>query len=156
MKVIFLDIDGVLNSKRYDEEKGADGGIMDPTRLELLKMLVEETEAEIVLSSSWRQGWSRSENACYGSGKRIYTEFVNAHIDVYDKTPYLGLFADRTREIKEWLEDNPETENFVILDDIQFGWNDLEDHVVRTHYRVGRGLEERHVQMAIKILNAED
>ena len=155
MKVIFLDIDGVLNSKRYDNESGINRKVMDPTRLDLLRYIVDETEAEIVLSSSWRQGWSKSENACSRSGKMIYDEFVAAHIDIYDKTPYFGIGADRSKEIKAWLEENPPVESFVILDDIQYGWGDLEDHVVRTRYDIGRGLEEKHVKMAISILNAE-
>ncbi|MBE6544233.1 MAG: hypothetical protein E7675_07505 [Ruminococcaceae bacterium] len=152
MKVIFLDIDGVMNSKSYDLERKSDKGIMDPTRVELLKKIIDKTGAEIVLTSSWRRGWSRYENACFGGGKILWQEFSRAYIEVYDKTDELG---DRTKEVKAWLEDNPETEEFVILDDIHFGWEDLDDRVVKTSYYTGRGLEEHHVNEAVKILNGE-
>jgi len=114
--------------------------------------LIDKTGAEIVLTSSWRRGWSRYENACFGGGKILWQEFSRAYIEVYDKTDELG---DRTKEVKAWLEDNPETEEFVILDDIHFGWEDLDDRVVKTSYYTGRGLEEHHVNEAVKILNGE-
>lgn len=152
MKVIFLDIDGVMNSQKYDLEKGNDGGIMDPTRLDLLKELIDETQAEVVLTSSWRHNWSFHEAACFGSGKRIFRELFAHGIRAYDKTP--SLFSDRTQEIKAWLEDNPDAESFVILDDIPFGWEDLEPYVVKTNYRIGRGLEAEHIEKAIQILNS--
>ena len=47
----------------------------------------------------------------------------------------------------------PDAEEFVIIDDIQFGWQDLDGKVVKTNFRIGRGLEERHVLAAIGILN---
>ena len=37
MKVIFLDIDGVLNSAIYERDKRKDQGNIDETRLPLLK-----------------------------------------------------------------------------------------------------------------------
>lgn len=52
MKVIFLDIDGVLNSFIYDLERKEGETAIDHTRLPLLKRIVDETGAIIVLSSS--------------------------------------------------------------------------------------------------------
>ena len=153
MKVIFLDIDGVMNSKIFDREKGDIFMIMDPTRLELLRELVEKTNAEIVLSSSWRSGWEKEECDCTSDvGIKLWNEFAEADIYVYDKTPE-GYYS-RAREIKAWLNEN-EVESFVILDDIAYGWEELDDNVVRTCYSIGRGLEKRHVDEAIMILNGE-
>ena len=59
MKVIFLDIDGVLNSDEYIHKarklgfKGIEEEI-DIEKVELLKKAVEQTGARVVLSSSWR------------------------------------------------------------------------------------------------------
>ncbi len=149
MNVVFLDIDGVLNSNSFDNEKN-DDRIMDPTRLELLKELLDEVEAEVVLTSSWRTMWAPHEDLCMGSGKKLFREFAELGIYIYDKTP--SLFDGRAQEIKEWLGENPETESFVILDDIAFGWEDLDPYVVKTNYRIGRGLEKRHIEKALKIL----
>jgi histidinol phosphatase-like enzyme len=52
MKVIFLDIDGVLNSSHYFQTRTSKDIDIDVTRLPLLKRLIDETEANIVLSSS--------------------------------------------------------------------------------------------------------
>mgnify|MGYP003308514771 CR=1 FL=1 len=48
MKVIFLDIDGVLNSVRYDRERTPEQGNVDETRLPLLKRIVDAAQAQIV------------------------------------------------------------------------------------------------------------
>lgn len=151
MKVIFLDIDGVLNSKIFDKEKDS-FDIMDPTRLVLLKKIVDETGAEIVLTSSWRHGWAIQECDCQSDAAiKIWNEFANANIFIMDKTT--EEYYSRTEQIKEWLSKNPEVESYVILDDIQFGWEELEGRVVKTHYLIDRGLEDRHVKEAIEILN---
>lgn len=57
--VIFLDIDGVLNSNfwndRHQTEIG-DGTLIDEEKIKLLAHLVRETNSEIVLHSGWRFG----------------------------------------------------------------------------------------------------
>ena len=47
---------------------------------------------------------------------------------------------------------NRDVDAFVIIDDIKFGWYELAPFVVNTDYRIGRGLEQRHIEKAIKIL----
>lgn len=59
MKVIFLDIDGVLNTNS-DREISND-------KLKLLSELVSKTGAEIVLSSSWRNWWNHPKTNIPGS-----------------------------------------------------------------------------------------
>ena len=56
MKVIFLDIDGVLNSIKFDRLRMRDGrsDFIDESRLPLLKQIVDSTNAVIVLSTTWR------------------------------------------------------------------------------------------------------
>ena len=61
MKVIFLDIDGVLNSDayavRYQEEILREKGyhiFVDPEAVNRVKKICDETGAKIILSSSWR------------------------------------------------------------------------------------------------------
>ena len=58
MKIIFLDIDGVLNCRN---SKSSCFGIMgvDNIKVEVLKSIVDKSGAKIVLISSWRIGWKR-------------------------------------------------------------------------------------------------
>ena len=52
MKILFLDIDGVLNSWRYDQERISLQDNIDETRLPLLSRIVSSTNTKIVLTSS--------------------------------------------------------------------------------------------------------
>ena len=62
IKVIFLDIDGVLNSeksinknlKKFGKEKGQHALMPDRSHIKLLNHIIKETNCKIVLSSSWR------------------------------------------------------------------------------------------------------
>ena len=150
MKIVFLDIDGVLNSAEYDLSRGEKDGNIDITRLPLIKRIVENTGAKIVLSSSWRKLWEADKTLCSAEGLEIDNAFSSAGLEIFDKTPIMGL---RSQEIACWLENHPETERFVILDDMLFGWGELSDYLVRTDGAVGRGLENQHVERAIEILN---
>ena len=90
---------------------------------------------------------------CDDIGREINALFAAYGLPIYDKTPVLPE-NDRAEEVRLWLKEHNDTENFAILDDIAFGWGeDLQDHLVRTNCRVGRGLEDEHVRKAIAILS---
>ena len=150
MKIIFLDIDGVLNSRQYDSGRSMAEGNIDVSRLLLLKQLVEQTGAKIVLTSSWRRHWDRAGECTDEIGKELEDTFGRFGICLYDKTPELE--KDRSKEINEWLAMNRDFNAFVVIDDIKFGWYELAPFVVNTDYHIGRGLEQRHIEKAIKIL----
>lgn len=150
MKVIFLDIDGVLNSVAYDRERTTKEGNIDVSRLPLVKQIVDATDAKIVLSSTWRIHWEAEETLCDSIGKALNHTFQMAGLSIADKTPVLS--HNRQQEILSWLQKHPQVQNYVILDDIFGGWGELEPHLVKTNSRIGRGLEERHVSAAIRIL----
>lgn len=158
MKVIFLDIDGVLNSRRYDEERipGTSFNI-DETRLPLVKEIVDKTSALIVLSSTWRHKLYENIRPRNGEGTRLLMIFEKYSLKISYITPDVGKLASRPSEISAWLaERGDEVEAFAILDDAFGGWGALSDHLVKTDYRIGRGLERRHVDAAIALLNAEN
>ena len=66
---------------------------------------LDETGAKVVLSSSWRYTRKAQNLKELLANFEIYTE----------STPY--IHGKRGLEIKQWLLDNPEVEDFVILDD---------------------------------------
>lgn len=155
MKIIFLDIDGVLNSVRYDRQRTIDQGNIDETRLQLIKKLVDATEARIVLTSSWRKHWEKDISKRDAIGRDINEVFAKYHLTIYDKTECLPN-NDRAEEIRKWLKLQGNIEAFVIFDDIAFGWgNDLQEHLIKTNPRIGFGLEEKHIQEAIELLKCK-
>ena len=150
MKVIFLDFDGVLNSEKYVRNFSGYGVIIDPTRMALLKHIIDKTKAKIVLSTSWREHWEQCTGKCNDTGKEINKIFNEFNLSIFDKTPSIG--GNREDEIESWLKSNPETENFVVLDDRFLDSPIIRGHFVKTdNYR--SGISEENVNEAIKILN---
>lgn len=150
MKVIFLDFDGVLNTEKYVSSCGHFGLVIDPSRLELLKGIVDATDAKIVLSTSWREHWDKDAQKCDETGREINEIFGRAELTVYDKTPTISRF--REDEIETWLKVNSNVENFVILDDRFLDSQKLRGHFVKTSGRI-QGLNEECVKSAVHILN---
>ena len=110
MKIIFLDVDGVLNTANLIETMGINA--IGDHFLERLDKIISETGAEIVLSSTWRL-------------------IPNAKNVLEDKLSSKGMFLldstvelrknfspePRSKEIAEWLIRHPEVEKFAIIDD---------------------------------------
>lgn len=147
MKVIFLDIDGVLNSKRFFLGSKIDSKI-DPNCVSQLNTLIEETGAKIVISSSWRITHSKKEIrealAEHGFKGSIigYTETL----DVWGNGP-----APRGVEIKSFLQKNNRIKNYVILDDESDMLFDQRNNFVQTSG--DEGLTQNDVSKCIEILS---
>lgn len=149
-KIIFLDFDGVLNSEQYIRKCGGYGVVIDPAKMVLLKQIVEATAAEVVLSTSWREHWSQDTAQCDGTGTQINHIFRKYGLRIFDKTPQ--LHTRREEEIRNWLDEHPEVENFVVLDDMLLSGEFLTGHFVKISAYFG-GMDETDVQNAIEILN---
>ena len=150
MKIIFLDIDGVLNSRLYDLKRGENDGNIDQSRLVLLKQLVDKTGAKIVLTTSWRRHWDPSGKNTDEIGKELEATFLQCGLQLYDRTDEID--GVRAKEVEEWLSAHTDVESFVIFDDIKFGWGRLDENAVKTDYRIGLGIEEKHIEKALEIL----
>lgn len=160
-KVIFLDIDGVLNDEGREVSKGI---YINPEMVRWLRFIVNETNAEIVLTSSWRYlygsyalgGFTGADE----SMEQLLKTFDSMCLQVPGATPmfFNGPYG-RPYEIRTWLSQRPEVESFVILDDETFWlWNWLEHNFVCTTVRNedGRetiGLDEKGARRAVRILN---
>ena len=110
IKVIFLDIDGVVNSE--ETLKRTKGGILgiDPYLVSIFNRIIFATDAKIVLSSSWRHS---------KEGRDEVRQQIMDFIDVTPRMPLLGgsETMERGKEIKAWLDKHPEVEKYAILDD---------------------------------------
>lgn len=143
LKVIFLDVDGVLNRNSTTERFGPYIGI-DLELVENLKYILEETGAKIVLSSTWRleDNSTQAVHDAVGSGHFI------------GKTISLGRYGARPTEVQEWIgnPDNPEVDIYCILDD------DFLFHTDQKHFRTtwDHGLSKEIAQKVVAYLNGLD
>lgn len=150
-KVIFLDVDGVINSLVNQAEEwgvhGFDTMNFDPVNMKPLKVLVESTGAELILSSSWRHTDTPKDKAALKNLHRILAEY--GLVLAGDIGPYRNLRQDA---IADWLQKNPDVVDYVILDDVNDGFEgeNLRRFVVTDAY-VGLTMED--IQKAINILN---
>lgn len=148
MNVIFLDVDGVLNDQDFifDMHKRKEIEI-SRDKLLLLKDIIIATGGRIVLSSSWRIGLVKKDGKVIGecSFNKEFLELLKEYgIEIYDITP---SFGNRSLEIKHYLENNKDIDNYVVLDD-----EDLDFvNQVRTDFFNG-GLTEERSKLAIDIL----
>lgn len=154
MKVIFLDFDGVLNTDRYLRERDPrTQSILDETKLSLLRRIVEETGAVIVLSTSWRRHWHPDPTLWDATWKPCGEALGRFGLRVLDRTPDYGDHGgnNRDREVRDWLTAHRgEVESFVILDDVLMGWEELSDRLVHTNPY--RGLTEVLADKAVQHL----
>lgn len=151
--VIFLDIDGVLNSDEYNP-KGDDGysGIA-PYHVRFLNEILDQTGACIVISSSWRCSHTTPKPYEYaigaleeaGMNRGVVRGMTPVLTSRMREDPYL-----RSREIDQWLSQNPNVNNYCIIDDQHSFTPDQMEHLVRTY--MGDGLCEGHVKEAVDIL----
>ena len=120
--------------------------ILDVRAICQLRRIVETTNAEIVLSSSWR--WYKEEK------EPINKQLQAKNIDFIDITPTeISFKMDKTSEINAWLNNHSEIENFVILDDEQIKDEKLIPHWVKTTFK--HGLTREKAEQAIKVLKGE-
>jgi len=166
MKVIFLDIDGVLNSEEHFIEHHIDAkifykaypnyeyrnnlkDIIKPNlldinfeKLELLKKIIRETDSKIVVSSAWR---------LMGKWPLIEDYLISKGLPIIGTTPY--IYGERGEEIRAYLKENKKIDNFIILDDERFrDFNELLNYLVKTDFLNG-GLTEEYAEEAINLLN---
>ena len=155
MKVIFLDVDGVLNSQQLFEKCEDDQLIsVDEDNIKNLKTIVDATGAKIVLSSSRRYGSAEHSDAVQDWCQILVDILAKYDLKIIDKTEYLSS-GRREDEIKDWLDKCEEKiEGFVILDDGAYEWHrhGFDKHLVKTDFCTG-GLREEDADKAIKILN---
>lgn len=155
MKILFLDIDGVLNCEGSRSRCAGYRGI-DDKKAEALAKIVNATGAEIVLISTWKDGWRKTDKAYQGiMANYLDKKLKKWGLTVLDKTQdYIGeRYLSRGEGILEYLTRN-KAESYVILDDFQFDYDGcgLTDNYVKTDNYNG-GLTEELAKKAIKILN---
>lgn len=161
MKILFLDIDGVLNSEAFflakDKRLGGPKRIivvenlpethLDEKAIERLNEIVEKTQCHIVISSTWRLtvGVQKIKNFFINKGFKFSDRIIDATPDIPK--------AMRGFEIGAWLATSaPEPiDAFIIVDDDN-DMGTLAPHLVQTTWK--EGLTDALAQKIIKKLCA--
>lgn len=136
MKILFLDVDGVLNTRP---------GSLDEDKLGLLKGILDQTGARVVVSSSWRKYTHMMD--------RLYAiDWLEE--DIIGMTPDLAMEINgfwhsprRAEEIKDWLDGYKEV-TYAILDD--WPMQELSNRHVQTDMNVG--LTKELADIVVKLL----
>ena len=152
MKVIFLDNDGVIClannwGSRFKKQNKWGGRKLsmsmssipieyrfdnfDVKAVKILNEILEETDAEIVVSSDWQNFATLDELGEYYESQGIIKkpigvtkEIGDVDFEKYDKMPWnrdLDLEQHRSLEILEWLEAHAEVTHWVAVDDLHMG-----------------------------------
>lgn len=169
MKIIFLDIDGVLNSiETYEKVKqahkkgltlnygprGTIYNLHDKQMVANLNRIIKKTGAFIVLSSCWRYGLNSQ-----GELKALLNKILKIKGGILGKTPEFDMNKTRANEIQAWInfklpyyeERLGKLESFIVLDD-DGCFGHLQKYLVRTDKF--KGLTNMDADNAIGILNS--
>ena len=160
MKVIFLDHDGVIclsnnwgnrfkKQKEWGKRKLSMSTLempveyrfdnFDEKAIKILNEILEETGAEIVVSSDWKRWATVEEMGEYYESKGIIKKPIaftpnlgqcTSHVDTFIWSREWDLEQTRVVEIRQFLHDHPEITHWVSIDDLNMGktgeeWKDV-------------------------------
>lgn len=150
MKVVFLDVDGVLNCRnRWEHLDSVQGDIhsghkIDPLAVARLNQIAKG--CSVVVSSTWRFIYTPEELRGH-----LLRFGLDPSIPLIDRTAREGgSTPQRGREIQTWLANHPEVTAYVVLDDD----NDMDGvrkRFVKTTW--ADGLQDGHVKLALLALS---
>lgn len=155
--IVFLDIDGVLNSHAWrlgTGDKSVLKGI-DPAAVAMLNPLVQ-AGVRFVLSSTWREMFDGPGMTTYLRPAGFTGDIIDrTELDGFERSPG-GLIArskTRGQQVADWVEAHPDCGPFVILDDDGGPdyWAPVYDRLVLTTFEAG--LQPEHVTRALAMLH---
>ena len=138
MKIIFLDIDGVLNYVGCKARSTTGCLGIDDEKVKLLKQIIDQTGAIVVLTSTWKTDWFRTQyiEDLPKDGQYLIRQLGKYRIFILDKTED-SSWAQRGQGILDFIETSKyNVEQFVILDDESFDFIELglENRFVKTSF----------------------
>lgn len=146
MRIIFLDINGVLTNYKTNQANFFYG--LDQANVSCLAKLVQQTAARLVLASTWRTEFDERMQPHSSIAKGFVSALQKYDLSLYDQTGHLG--GGRRNEVFHWLESHNKVKSFVILDDTNFNWGILSPYWIPINSK--NGLTEQNVQAAKSIL----
>lgn len=154
MKILFLDFDGVITTYLSKWK-------IDMDKVKIINKICDKTDAKIVVASSWRIGYRGvvhtfqeylkqyfTKNQYLDHFKEEFNKFINNIVGMTESGSYRG------NEIKFYMNDHPEVENYVIIDDD----SDMCDYQLFNFVQTDtyEGITERDAKLCVDILNGAE
>ena len=161
-RIIFLDIDGVLNSDSWNDmhqKEIRDGILIDEEKIKLLAILVKKTKAQIILHSGWRTWFNDDLKPLRIEAEKLALMLAEEGLTLAGMTPDLTTEEIRrtkkfslvkAKEILLWLKEYKDENAWVVLDDLDLHNVQVEEHQVKTNKIIGLTLDD--VMQAERIL----
>jgi hypothetical protein len=162
IKVVFLDIDGVLNSNFWNDnhqKEISDGTLVDEEKIKLLARLVKNTNSKLVLHSGWRTWFNSETKPARKEAQKLVDLLAYEGLTIDGLTPDLTTEEIRKNkkfslvkadEILSWLKLHNDVSGWVVLDDLDLHNEQIELHQVKPDQTIGLTLE--NIDEAEKIL----
>lgn len=166
VKICFLDIDGVLNSRYWNDrhqQEISEGKHIDGDKVKLLGLLVHNTGAKLVLHSGWRFWFDNTLKPLREEASNLVRLLAEENMAIHDLTPDLTTEEIRfsrkfslvkAKEILTWLDMHPDVKAWVVLDDLNLNHDVIASHQVRTD--ADTGLMMKDIEAAENILCREN
>lgn len=162
MKIIFLDVDGVLNSEVWNQKhkiESENGFLIDEETIKLLSHFIKTSGAKIVLHSGWRFWFDKNFSPIRKESENFKNLLDKNGLSFYNFTPDLtteeirknGKFSlSKPKEILLWLNNHSDISNWVVIDDIVLNNKTIQKHQVAPDSKIGLTLAD--IEKAIKLL----
>lgn len=152
-RILFLDIDGVLNSNFWNNRHQveiSDGTLIDEEKIKLLAYLVRETNSEIILHSGWRFWFDSGLKPLCKEANKLVELLEKEDLHIKGITP--NLTTEEIRQAKKfslvkadeillWLNLHNSVTEWVVFDDLDLHNDKIKRHQVKTDQTIGLTLE---------------
>ena len=149
VRVIFLDIDGVLNSNFRNENQQteiSDGRLIDIEKIRLLSTLVKNTNAKIILHSGWKFWFDSALHPLRKEAENLKKLLGQEDLMIEDVTPDYSTEEIRkskkfslvkASEILAWLDEHKAVDKWIVIDDLDLHNPEIETHQLKTDPHIG-------------------
>ena len=153
-RIIFLDIDGVLNSNFWNDSHQreiSDGTLVDVEKVKLLSILVKRTNAKIILHSGWKYWFDQDLKPLRLEAENLMMLLKKEELLLGGITPDHSTEEIRRNkkfslvkasEILAWLAEHRDTGNWIVIDDLDLHNEEIEMHQVKTDPSIGLTIDD--------------
>lgn len=149
-KILFLDIDGVLNTHDWNAEAGS--GSIHRDKMELVNEIIKTTGTKIVISTAWRYVIHRGEMnlagfdwllRSHGLMQNSLVGYTRLDTMIPANTEFNGnpktwpMDNERGQQIVDWITINAPLAKYVAIDDLDAGITAAGVHLIKTESMIG-------------------